>query len=89
MGFVWEHQHRCGKNLRVLVVDTDGGHGGSLEKPNRTVFCPDVCRKVILQARTPAGIDKATALLKKHGLSRRESEGLLRDMAPYYRSFRR
>lgn len=90
MRLIWQREYIGGRNLSVQTVDTDHrDNNGTVDKPNRTTFSASVCRAVILKARTPEGLEKARAVLRKHGLTTREIDQLLRDMAPYYRSFRR
>lgn len=85
MGLVWEITVVNGVEYRTLSFGSVESAATVAEKPNRTTFCPDAVLRSLRNAKTPNGIEDATRVMKRHGLSVRDREYLLKKYAPYYR----
>lgn len=85
MGLTWEITVVNGVEYRTLVFCSVESSVASVEKPNRTTFCPEAVMRSLRNAKTPNGIEDATRAMKRHGLSPKDREYLLKKYAPYYR----
>jgi hypothetical protein len=85
MGLTWEITVVDGVEYRTLVFGSVESAAAVTEKPNRTTFCPDAVLRSLRNAKTPNGIEDATRAMRRHGLSPRDREYLLKKYAPYYR----
>ena len=86
MRVVWEITVVDGVEYRSLVFCNDNATPPTVEKPNRTTFCPDAVLRSLGNARTFNGIDEAKRVMRKHGITTvKDQERLLKKFAPFYR----